>query len=369
LHTEYSLVDGIVRVPELMAAVSAAGMSAVALTDQSNLFAMVKFYKEALSAGVKPVIGVDAWIREAGERGPSRIVFLCQDLVGYRHLTQLVTRSFLEGQQRGVPMLERSWLQSDMLRGLIVLSGGALGDIGQAIGRGRDDEALRCLVRWQELWATASSRSAAHRRGGEEAHAQAVVDGAAAGRRSQRRSDFLTRGEFEAHEARVCIHEGALLADPSRARRYSEEQYLKTPAEMAELFADAPELLDNTVEVAKRCSLEIRLGASMLPAYPVPEGSFIEGFLREESERGLTARLAAPRAAAAAAAAAPDAYAARLHLELDVICSIGFRRLLLDRTTHPLARTTACRWSLAAARARVRWWPMCWAFGSGPDRA
>jgi len=325
LHTEYSLVDGIVRVPELMAAVSAAGMPAVALTDQSNLFAMVKFYKEALSAGVKPVIGVDAWIREAGERGPSRIVFLCQDLVGYRHLTQLVTRSFLEGQQRGVPMLERSWLQSDMLRGLIVLSGGALGDIGQAIGRGRDDEALRCLVRWQELCGDRFYLEVQRTgRSGEEAHAQAVVDlaqqrGVAALATNDVR--FLTRGEFEAHEARVCIHEGALLADPSRARRYSEEQYLKTPAEMAELFADAPELLDNTVEVAKRCSLEIRLGASMLPAYPVPEGSFIEGFLREESERGLTARLAAPRAAAAAA---PEAYAARLHLELDVICSMGF---------------------------------------------
>ena len=148
LHTEYSLVDGIVRVPELMAAVSAAGMPAVALTDQSNLFAMVKFYKEALAAGVKPLIGVDAWIREAGERAPpSRAVFLCQDLVGYRHLTQLVTRSFLEGQQRGAPMLERGWLQRDILTGLIVLSGGAEGDIGQALARGRDDEAARCLAR------------------------------------------------------------------------------------------------------------------------------------------------------------------------------------------------------------------------------
>src|ERR1700678_3460807 len=136
LHTEYSLVDGIVRVPELMASVSAAGMPAVALTDQSNLFAMVKFYKEALSAGVKPLIGVDAWIREAGERAASRIVFLCQDLNGYRHLTQLVTRSFLEGQQRGAPMLERGWLQSATLEGLIVLSGGAEGDIGQALARG-----------------------------------------------------------------------------------------------------------------------------------------------------------------------------------------------------------------------------------------
>src|SRR5271170_4738586 len=132
-----------------MTAVANARMPAIALTDQSNLFAMVKFYKEAQAAGVKPLIGVDIWIREAGERvPPSRIVFLCQNLVGYRHLTQLVTRSYLEGQQRGAPMLERSWLERDALQGLIVLSGGADGDIGQALSRGRDDEAIRCLARW-----------------------------------------------------------------------------------------------------------------------------------------------------------------------------------------------------------------------------
>jgi DNA polymerase-3 subunit alpha len=229
LHTEYSLVDGIVRVPELMAAVSSAGMPAVALTDQSNLFAMVKFYKEALAAGVKPLIGVDAWIREVGERAPpSRAVFLCQNLVGYRHLTQLVTRSFLEGQQRGAPMLERSWLQSDMLQGLIVLSGGAEGDIGQAIARGRDDEAARCLARWQELCGDRFYLEVQRTgRAGEEIYAEAVIDlGLEHGVAALATNDvrFLTRAEFEAHEARVCIHDGALLADPGRARRYSEEQ-------------------------------------------------------------------------------------------------------------------------------------------------
>jgi DNA polymerase III subunit alpha len=359
LHTEYSLLDGIVRVPELMAAVSSAGMPAVALTDQSNLFAMVKFYKEALSAGVKPLIGVDAWIREAGERAPpSRIVFLCQDLVGYRHLTQLVTRSFLEGQQRGAPMLERSWLQGDMLRGLIVLSGGAEGDIGQAIARGRDDEAARCLARWQALCGDRFYLEVQRTgRAGEEAHAEAVIDlalehGVAALATNDVR--FLTRAEFDAHEARVCIHDGALLADPGRARRYSEEQYLKSPAEMAELFKNMPELLDNTVEISKRCSLEIRLGSSMLPAYPVPAGSNTEDFLRDEAVRGLGARLTAPQVAGNARAVAEarpvandaraandacavanevrtaaseprtTAYQTRLDLELGVICSMGF---------------------------------------------
>ncbi len=343
LHTEYSLVDGIVRVPELIAAVSAAEMPAVALTDQSNLFAMVKFYKEALAAGVKPLIGVDAWIRGVGTvKPPSRAVFLCQNLAGYRHLTKLVTRSYLEGQQRGAPMLERSWLQQDMLQGLIVLSGGTDGDIGQAIARGRDDEAARCLARWQELCGDRFYLEVQRTgRPNEEIYADAVLElGQGRGVAAVATNDvrFLTRAEFEAHEARVCIHDGALLADPSRARRYSEEQYLKSPAEMAELFKDAPELLDNTVEVAKRCSLEIRLGSSMLPAYPVPAGSNTEGFLREEAVRGLAGRRALRAMAAGAAGAdtqaaadtlaAADAggadYESRLDLELGVICSMGF---------------------------------------------
>jgi DNA polymerase III subunit alpha len=318
LHTEYSLLDGIVRVPELMAAVSAAGMPAVALTDQSNLFAMVKFYKEALAAGVKPLIGVDAWIRESGERAPpSRVVFLCQNLVGYRHLTELVTRSFLEGQQRGAPMLERGWLSGDSLQGLIVLSGGADGDIGQAIARGRDDEACRCLTAWQALCGDRFYLEVQRTsRAGEQVYADAVLElalerGAPAVATHDVR--FLTRAEFEAHEARVCIHDGTQLADTSRPRRYSEEQYLKSPAEMAELFKDAPELLDNTVEIARRCSLEIRLGNSMLPAYPVPAGSSIDGFLREESGRGLSLRNVTSAA-----------YQARLDLELGVVCSMGF---------------------------------------------
>jgi DNA polymerase III subunit alpha len=327
LHTEYSLVDGIVRVPELMANVAAAGMPAVAMTDQSNLFAMVKFYKEALTAGVKPLVGVDAWIREAGERAaPTRIVLLCQNLIGYRNLTQLVTRSYLEGQQRGAPMMERSWLQTDTLRGLIVLSGGPQGDIGLAVARGRDEEAARCLSRWQDLCGDRFYLEVQRTgRQGEQVYNEAVIEMAHAhGAPALATNDvrFLTRADFEAHEARVCIHDGAQLADPGRVRRYTEEQYLKSPAEMAALFAEAPELLANTIEVAKRCSLEIKLGSSMLPAYPVPAGISTEQFLREEATRGLEARLQhSPRQAAARDSAL---YAQRLELELGVICTMGF---------------------------------------------
>ena len=327
VHTEYSLVDGILRVPDLMAAVAAAAMPAVALTDQSNLFAMVKFYKEAQRAGVKPLIGVDAWIHEVGERAlPSRVLLLCQNLVGYRHLTQLVTRSYLEGQRRGVAMLERGWLDAEQLSGLIVLSGAAEGDIGRALARGREDEALRCLDAWLDLCGDRFYLEAQRTgRPGERACTDAALQLAGArGVAAVATNDvrFLARSEFEAHEARVCIHDGALLTDPNRVRRYTEEQYLKAPAEMAELFADAPELLENAVEIAKRCSLEVKLGSSMLPAYPVPAGRTTEEFLREESLAGLAGRLAV--FSADAPPRARGDYERRLDLELDVICKMGF---------------------------------------------
>ena len=138
LHTEYSLSDSVVRIPELVTAVAAAGMPAVAVTDQNNLFAMVKFYREALKAGVKPLVGVDLLVREDGERvAPSRLTLLCQSQEGYRNLARLVTRAYLEGQERGVPRIERRWLSVAALEGLIALSGAQEGDIGRALVNAR----------------------------------------------------------------------------------------------------------------------------------------------------------------------------------------------------------------------------------------
>ena len=153
LHTEYSLVDGIVRVPGLMRAVAAAGMPAVALTDHGNLFAMVKFHREAEKRGVKPVVGADLWIADGGERAePVLLTLLAQDSAGFRNLTRLVSRSYLEGQDRGRPMLSREWLDADSTRGLIALSGGTQGDVGRALLAGRPAEADAILARWQELF-------------------------------------------------------------------------------------------------------------------------------------------------------------------------------------------------------------------------
>ncbi|GBE10665.1 DNA polymerase III subunit alpha [bacterium BMS3Abin12] len=321
LHTEYSLADGLVRIPRLVQAVRDLGMPAVAVTDQGNLFAAVKFYRAALAAGIKPVLGVDTWIAEprAG-RSPSRLTLLCRDEAGYRNLTRLVTRSYREGQQRGVPVIARAWLE-EAAGGLIALSGGREGDVGRALRGG--DEARARLDYWCRLFPDAFYLELTRTgREGEEDYLYAAVE-LALGRDvpvvATNDVRFLDRGEFGAHEARVCIHDGRVLNDPRRPRAYSEQQYLRSSAEMAERFADLPEALENSVEIARRCNLQLRLGENFLPHFPVPDGSGVDEYLRAEALAGLERRLhgvepAAPR----------EAYDDRLTHELGVIGTMGF---------------------------------------------
>jgi DNA polymerase-3 subunit alpha len=331
LHTEYSLIDSVVRVPELIEAVATAGMPAVAATDQSNLFAMVKFYRAALARGVKPIIGVDLLVREPGERQlPSRITFLCQNQTGYHNATRLVSRAYLEGQQRGVPLIERAWLTAESLAGLIGLSCATEGDVGRALVNGREEDAARALDEWLALlpdrYYIELQRLG---RASEESYIAAAVN--LAGRRgvpvvATNDVRFLEQSDFESHEARVCIHDGALLADASRVRRYTAQQYLRSPEEMARLFADIPEALANSVEIARRASLTLTLGQPRLPAYPVPGDMTTEDFLRKEAEAGLQKRLVEMAAATPGENGTVDAevYRKRLQAELDVICKMGF---------------------------------------------
>jgi DNA polymerase-3 subunit alpha len=343
LHTEYSLIDSVIRIASefdadnkrtvlgLMDAVADAGMPAVALTDQSNLFAMVKFYRAAQSKGLKPIIGVDLLIHETGERvEPSRLSLLCQDDVGYKNLTRLVSRSYQEGQHKGVPMIERAWLDAKNLQGLIALSGGLAGDIGRAIVGSRSDDMQSTLQFWLELFGDRFYLELQRTgRPNEETYiagalALAIQHGVPVVATNDVR--FLAKEDFESHEARVCIHEGSQLGDPNRPRRYSEQQFLRTPAQMIELFADIPEAIANTVELAKRCSLELKLGKSVLPPYPVPDGTTTEDFLRNEAARGLVLRIAQVIAhpPAGARVVSEEEYRSRLSVELDVICQMGF---------------------------------------------
>ena len=330
LHTEFSLVDGVVRIDELAAATRAAGMPAVAVTDQSNLFALVKFFRAAQAAGIKPIVVVDTWVRVAVERSEQgRLTLLCMNLAGYRNLTRLVSRSYLDGQRYGVPMLERAWLDAASVSGLIALSGAGEGDVGRHLGNGRIAEAHRAARSWRELFGDRYYLEVQRTgRPDEEPLLEAtlaLVRELKLPAVATNDVRFLKAGDFEAHEARVCIHEGRLLGDATRPRRYSEQQYLKTPAEMAVLFADLPALLEQSVEIAKRCSLELKLGKSYLPEFPVPAGTTPAAFLRGEAERGLAGRLAAQDAGLPALRPVERAeYAPRLTRELEVICGMGF---------------------------------------------
>jgi len=327
LHTEYSLMDGLIRIKPLVKQVATAGMPAVAVTDMSNLFAMIKFYKAALSVGVKPIIGAELWVRRE-QADPARLVLLCQDFAGYRKLTQLVSRGYLEGQQRGVPVIEWGWLQGNT-EGLIALSGGREGQLGQILLNGHGAEAEPVLGDWLGLFADRFYLEVQRTgRPNEEEYIHAAVELAlATGTPLVATNDvrFLRREEFEAHEARVCIHEGRILADPRRPRHYSDQQYLRTPAEMAELFADLPEALENSVEIALRCNLDIRLGENFLPEFPIPEGMTTTAFFALQAHTGLEKRL--PRLLDVNApdlAERRQPYDERLEIELNVINQMGF---------------------------------------------
>ncbi|MDD3609776.1 MAG: DNA polymerase III subunit alpha [Halothiobacillaceae bacterium] len=330
LHTEFSLVDSLVRIKPLMKAVAAAGMPAVALTDQGNLFALVKFYKAAREAGIKPIIGADVLVRGLSDQEPpSRLVLLCQDNTGYRHLTELLSEGYTRGQHDGVPMLERAWLSPAACEGLIALSGGREGDIARALLGGREAEAERVLAFWNERFPARFYLELSRcGRPAEETllHAQVALAGKH-GLPVVATNDvrFLAPSDFEAHEVRVCIHEGRVLDDPRRPRVYSDQQYLRSPEEMALLFSDIPEALENTLEIARRCNVTLTLGKNFLPQFPIPEGMTEDEYFRKLSREGLEARLTRlvdPNR--------PDAeemrarYRERLEIELDVILQMGF---------------------------------------------
>ncbi len=327
VHTEYSLVDSVVRIKPLMAAAKAAGMPAIALTDQSNLFALVKFYRAAIAAGIKPIIGVDLWVKEGGQDEPSRLLLLCQSELGYRNLTRLVSQSYQLGQHNGMALVERDWIKA-AAEGLIAISGGVKGDIGRALVAGKMADAEAALSEWQYIFPNRFYLEV--QRTGRENEAQYIAQVAqmAVSRNvplvATNDVRFIQQADFEAHETRVCIHDGRTLDDPRRPKRYSDQQYLRSPEEMQALFADMPEALANSVEIVKRCNMTLELGNSYLPDFPVPEGQTIESFFIAESKRGLEERLRFLQAGEVWPEDKIQSYWERLDIELKVIVDMGF---------------------------------------------
>ncbi len=330
VHSEYSIANGIVRVKPLVKAAAATGMPAIAMTDQCNLFGMVKFYRAAQNVGVKPIIGVDLLIlNDADPNKPHRLVVLCQNQVGYLNLTRLVSRAYMEGQHFGQPLVSREWFEgaSD---GLIALSGGRLGDIGQSLLSDNRDQAEVFLNQWLELFDDRFYIELQRTgRTDEETYLHQAVELALQRNVAVVATNdvhFLDKEDFDAHEARVCIHEGRTLDDSRRPRHFSDQQYFRTGAEMAELFADLPEALENTVEIARRCNLSLVLDKTVLPDFPIPENLSEVDYFSLQARNGLEQRLSLILAACNEDErdTLRQSYYDRLQLELDVIIKMGF---------------------------------------------
>lgn len=329
LHTEFSLSDGLISIPALMEKAAADQMGAIGISDLSNLYATVKFYQAGLSQGIKPLIGVDMWVNaDQKESNSYRITLFCQNQIGYQNLLKLVSMSYLHGQDSGTPRIQKEWL-TPLAEGLIALSGAEEGDIGQAILAQDAEAAESALNHWRTLFPNRFYIELIRvGKPTEKIYVPAAVKLAEQYQLPVVATNdirFLEQADFEAHEARVCIQEGYTLNDPNRPRRFTEQQFFRTQAEMRHLFADLPEALLNTVEIAKRCNVTFVLGKSSLPHFPVPEGDTTESYLCKVAKEGLEERLQKlldPNAADYAAAR--ERYLHRLDLELDVINKMGF---------------------------------------------
>ena len=333
LHSEYSVTDGIVRLDDAVEAAVADGMPALALTDLANVFGLVKFYQAARKNGLKPIVGCDVWIENESDRDkPQRLLLLCQSRAGYRNLCELLTRAYRSNQYRGRAELKREWFTAPACDGLIALSGAHCGDVGMALLAGNHKQALEYARAWAarfpqryyiELQRLQQNAAAPPLENCVQQSLQLasrlklpVV--------ATHPVQFLKPDDFRAHEARVCIAEGYMLADQRRPRHYSPDQYFKTQAEMAQLFADIPQALANSAEIAKRCNFTIELGKSRLPLFPTPQGKSLDDYLHERAYTGLETRLAQLYPDAVQRAAREPEYRARLDFEIKTILQMGF---------------------------------------------
>jgi DNA polymerase III subunit alpha len=328
IHSDYSLIDGLVRIKPLISAAVDAGMPAVALTDQHNFFAAVKFYSDAIKAGIKPILGADLRLRDkADAKGNSRFIVLCQNMVGYHNLSRLLSRAYTEGQHLGVPMLDFDWLKGQT-EGLICISSSREGLLSKSLLNNKKKEVESVVKSWKKLFPDRFYLELMRTgREDDERYIDAALALAAKADLPVVATNavrFLAPEQFEAHEAKVCISDGRLLDDPRRPRHYSPEQYLRSPEEMVALFSDIPEAIENTVEIAKRCNVELILDQHYLPDFPVPEGMTIAEFLTQESAEGLEKRLPVIFPDSADLEQQRAAYDDRLKIELDVINEMGF---------------------------------------------
>ncbi|MGL5007130.1 MAG: DNA polymerase III subunit alpha [Plesiomonas sp.] len=327
VHSDYSMIDGLAKTVPLVKKAAALGMPALGITDFTNLCGLVKFYGAAHGAGVKPIIGADFLLLNPllGDE-LSEITVLAANNTGYQNLTLLISRAYQRGYIQNSPVIDREWL-ADLNEGLILLSGARQGDVGKSLLRGNQVLVDECVAFYQTYFPDCYYLELIRTgRPDEESYLHFAVELAAnRGLPVVATNDvrIISPDFFDAHEIRVAIHDGYTLDDPKRPKKYSSQQYLRSEEEMCALFADIPQALENTVEIAKRCNVTVRLGEYFLPQFPTGDMS-TEDFLVLKSREGLEKRLAFLFPDSHIRAERRPEYDERLQIELDVINQMGF---------------------------------------------
>ncbi|WP_429098658.1 DNA polymerase III subunit alpha [Aeromonas rivipollensis] len=327
VHSDFSMVDGLQKIGPIVSAAAANNMPALALTDQMNMCGLVRFYGSAHGKGIKPLVGADFWV-QSDELGDEqfRLTLLAMDNDGYQNITLLISRGYQRGHVQGRPVIDKGWLV-EHAKGVIVLSGGREGDLGKFLLKGNRQMVEQSLAFYRTHFPDAYYLELLRTgRPDEEVYLHMAVAIAAEFELPVVATNevvFLGADDFDAHEIRVAIHDGYTLMDKRRPRRYSPQQYLRSQEEMCELFADIPEALENTVEIAKRCNVTVRLGEYFLPNFPTGDMS-TEDFLVMKSKEGLEDRLAFLFPDPQVRAAKRGEYDERLDIELKVINQMGF---------------------------------------------
>ncbi|WP_368889729.1 DNA polymerase III subunit alpha [Morganella morganii] len=327
IHSDYSMIDGLAKTGPLVKKVASMNMPAMAITDFTNLCGLVKFYGSAHGAGVKPIVGAD-FLMESELLGdePASLTILARNNTGYQNLTLLISEAYQKGYGSLGPTIQRDWLVNHK-EGLIILSGGRKGDVGKFLLRGNNVLVEQALEFWQTHFPDSFYLELIRTgRQDEESYLHAAVQLATEKSLPVVATNdvrFINSEDFDAHEIRVAIHDGYTLADPKRPKLYSPQQYLRSEDEMCELFADIPEALQNSVEIAKRCNVTIRLGEYFLPQFPTGDMS-TEDYLVKRSKEGLEERLAFLFPDPEVRAQRRPEYDERLDIELKVINQMGF---------------------------------------------
>lgn len=326
VHSDFSMIDGLPKVKTLVDECAKQQMVAMALTDFTNFCGLVKFYGATLGKGIKPIVGADVLVNsEELADEPFSLTLLAKNNAGYQNITLLLSRAYQRGY-REYPMIDREWL-IEHAEGIIILSGGKDGDVGKFLVRGNQNAAENCLAFYQRYFPDhfylAISRTG---RNDEEHYLQLAVNLAEKHQIPLVATNdvmFLCEEDFEAHEIRVAIHDGYTLDDPNRPKKYSPQQYFRSEQEMCELFADLPQALENSVYIAQRCNVTIRLGQYFLPQFPTGDLS-TEDYLIQQAKTGLEQRLAVLFPDEQERQQKRAKYDERLETELKVINQMGF---------------------------------------------